>query len=113
MKTVNLSLATAAVAAACVCSPADAAHVGVFISGGVPYYYPVVPAPYYYPPVVAVPAAPVTYVEQSPQAPSSAVGSGTSNAPWYYCDASKAYYPAVRDCAAGWRAVSPQPPAVN
>jgi TonB family protein len=26
---------------------------------------------------------------------------------WYYCDASKAYYPYVKDCAVSWRAVVP------
>ncbi|HTO48891.1 MAG TPA: hypothetical protein VML91_14720 [Burkholderiales bacterium] len=30
---------------------------------------------------------------------------------WYYCPASKAYYPYVRECAGGWQAVSPQPPS--
>ncbi len=29
---------------------------------------------------------------------------------WYYCDASKAYYPYVKDCQSGWREVAPQPP---
>ncbi len=112
MKRVNLCLALAAIAAACACAPADAARVGVFVGAGVPYY-PVAPVPYYYPPVVAIPAPPVSYVEQAPQATSSSDGSGTSNTPWYYCDASKAYYPYVKDCPAGWRPVAPQPSATN
>ncbi len=29
---------------------------------------------------------------------------------WYYCDASRMYYPYVNSCASGWRAVSPVPP---
>ena len=30
---------------------------------------------------------------------------------WYYCPASRAYYPYVRECVGGWQAVSPQPPS--
>jgi hypothetical protein len=105
----------AAVAAAFICGPADAARVFVGVGVGVPYYYPVAPVPYYYPypPVVAVPAPPpVNYVEQGP-----AQGSGPSADPsvqpggasWYYCEASKSYYPYVKDCQSGWRPVAPQP----
>ena len=65
-----------------------------------PWYYP----PYYYPPAVVVaPAAPTTYVEQA----------GTLVPPqrssyWYYCEASKTYYPYVKECPAGWMRVVPQ-----
>jgi hypothetical protein len=113
VKRLNLWLAVAALGAAGLCGTAQAAHVGVFIGGGVgvPYYYPVAPAPYYYPyypPVVAVPAPPpINYVEQPQQAP-GADGGGAPNASWYYCDASRSYYPYVKDCPAGWRAVPPQ-----
>ena len=77
---------------------------GVFVGAPFyPWYYP----PYYYyppyPPVVAVPPAPTTYVEQgSPPA---------QNAPsyWYYCEASKTYYPYVKECPAGWLRVVPHP----
>jgi hypothetical protein len=119
VKRLNLCLAVAALAAAGVCGTAQAAHVGVFIGGGVgvPYYYPVAPVPYYYPyypPVVAVPAPPpVDYVEQGQQQPGPGPGPGADtggapNASWYYCDASRSYYPYVKDCPAGWRAVAPQ-----
>jgi len=28
---------------------------------------------------------------------------------WYYCDSAKGYYPYVRSCATGWRAVAANP----
>ncbi|SAL24304.1 hypothetical protein AWB69_01762 [Caballeronia udeis] len=111
-----LPLAAVAVAAAFICGPANAARVFVGVGVGVPYYYPVAPVPYYYPypypPVVAVPAPPpVNYVEQGQaQGPGpSADGSGQQGGSWYYCDASKGYYPYVKDCPSGWRPVAPQP----
>ena len=84
-----------------------------------PYFYP---APVYtYPaPVYAYPApaytypAPVvgsysrpTYVEQNP-AP-AAPAPAQAQADWYYCGASKAYYPYVSECATGWQRVPAQP----
>jgi len=77
---------------------------GVVIGG--PFYpwgyYP----PYYpYPPaVVTVPVTPPTYIEQG-DARASPQPSGT----WYYCAASKTYYPYVKECPAGWQRVAPQP----
>ena len=67
------------------------------------WYYP--PAPLYYP--VAVPAQPVTYIEQGSNqaAPAANDGGGW----WYYCDASKGYYPYVKECPGGWQRVSPTP----
>ena len=65
-----------------------------------PWYYP----PAYYPPavVVAQPAAPTQYVERAdPQQPSGY---------WYYCETSRGYYPYVKDCPSGWKAVPPAPP---
>ncbi len=62
-----------------------------------PYYYP--PA-YYYPPVVVRPAPPPSYIEQNE----------TADDYWYYCAASKAYYPYVKECPGGWQRVAPQPP---
>jgi hypothetical protein len=110
-----LPLAAVAVAAACICGPANA-RVFVGVGVGVPYYYPVAPVPYYYPypypPVVAVPAPPpVNYVEQGQvQDPGpSADASGQQGGSWYYCEASKAYYPYVKECPAGWRPVAPEP----
>ena len=80
---------------------------GVFIGAPLyPWFYP----PYYYyppyPPVVAVPAAPTTYIEQ---------GSAPSPSYWYYCEASRTYYPYVKECPAGWLRVVPQatPPAAR
>jgi hypothetical protein len=67
-----------------------------------PYYYP----PYYpYPPAeVTVPATPPTYIEKGEaQAPAQ------PPAYWYYCAASKTYYPYVKECPQGWQRVTPQP----
>ena len=90
------------------------------ISLGIPIYAPgFYPAPYYaypayaypapvyaYPQVVA-PSAPPVYVEQAPAqvaaAPSPAQGD------WYYCAASKSYYPYVSECPSGWQRVPAQP----
>jgi hypothetical protein len=66
-----------------------------------PWYYP---APqYYYPPVVIERAAPPVYIERSmpPPAPEPRY--------WYYCNASGAYYPYVKECPSGWQRVLPQP----
>jgi len=64
-----------------------------------PYYYP----PAYYPPAVvyAQPPAPTQYVERAEQ-PQAGY--------WYYCEASRGYYPYVKDCPGGWKAVPPSPP---
>lgn len=64
-----------------------------------PYY-----SPYYYPAPVVVQRAPVTYIEQG-----SSNTSGDSGGWWYYCDASKGYYPYVKECPSGWRRVPPAP----
>ena len=71
-----------------------------------PYYYP--PYSYYYPPYypspVVVQQQPTVYVEQpAPQVQQPASGY------WYYCADSRAYYPYVKDCPAGWQRVAPQP----
>ncbi|MGP1683627.1 MAG: hypothetical protein ACTS8S_15020 [Giesbergeria sp.] len=78
-----------------------------------PYYaYPsyAYPAPVYaYPPAVMGPSSPPVYVEQSAarETPAPAQAQGD----WYYCAASKAYYPYVGECPAGWQRVPAQPPA--
>ena len=73
-----------------------------WVVGGVWYYYPQPVYPYpnpYEPPVaVIVPQAPATPAPPPP-APQN----------WYYCEASKAYYPYVPSCAGGWRAVPATP----
>jgi len=88
-----------------------ASHGGRFgwwwVAGSVWYFYPAPVYPYpdpYEPPVaVIVPQAPATPAPPPPQPQN-----------WYYCDASKGYYPYVPSCAAGWRVVpatpSPTPP---
>jgi hypothetical protein len=68
-----------------------------------PWYYPPY-YPYYYPPYPVAPAAPTTYVEQSGAQPTPAQNSSY----WYYCEASKTYYPYVKECPAGWMRVVPQ-----
>lgn len=66
-----------------------------------PYWYPA-PA-YYSQPVVVAPPAPTTYVERSDQPLQSGY--------WYYCESSRGYYPYVKECPSGWKAVPPSPPA--
>lgn len=69
---------------------------------GPAWYYP--PPYYYYPPaVVAPPASPPVYVERSDQ-PAQPQGY------WYYCETSRGYYPYVKECPGGWKAVPPAPP---
>jgi len=65
-----------------------------------PWYYP---PPYYHYPgyAVVVPAQPTTYIEQ---------GSSETAGWWYYCDASRGYYPYVKECPSGWQRVPPAPP---
>jgi hypothetical protein len=105
VKYLKICFTLAVLAAACASGSADAGHVRVFVGVGVPFYYPVAPIPYYYQPVVAVPVAPTNYIEQG--LPSA--GPGQSSGSWYYCDASKAYYPYVKQCPGEWRQVSPRP----
>jgi hypothetical protein len=85
---------------------------GYYGAYGYPFGYPFgpyYPGPaYYYPPaVVAVPAGPATYVQQSNIQQNSADNGAAS---WYYCDASHAYYPYVKECPSGWQRVAPRPP---
>jgi hypothetical protein len=110
MKRLNIFVMLLALAAGCASGAAHGARVGVFV-GPVPYYYPVAPVPYhyYYPPVVAVPAVPDNYVEQGQPSAGRAQPGGS----WYYCDASKAYYPYVKECPGGWREVPAQPASSN
>jgi hypothetical protein len=116
VKSLKIFLGVSAAAFVCVSGAAHAARVGVYIGGG--YWYPWGPPPVYYAPypapaVVAVPApAPQEYVEQGqPQGEQGDAGAAPPSGTWYYCDASKTYYPYVKDCASGWRPVPAQPPA--
>jgi hypothetical protein len=125
----KLILGAAVAAIACVSGAAHAARVGVFIGGG-GYYYPVAPVPYYWGPpppvIVAPPPEAPDYVEQGqPQAatgnyqgnyqqgPADSPSAGDNSDTWYYCDASKTYYPYVKQCSSGWRSVPAQPAPSN
>jgi hypothetical protein len=97
-------------------SGAALAHgrVGVFV--GVPLFWPgyypapYYSAPYYYPPTVIERSAPTTYVERGSYeaAPAPAPENW-----YYYCSASKGYYPYVKQCPGGWQRIAPQPPAAR
>jgi len=85
-------------------------HGWWWVVGGAWYFYsdPVYPYPDpYTPPVVVV--APQT----SPPPPPAPAASQPVVAPaaqyWYYCDASKTYYPYVASCSSGWRQVPATP----
>jgi hypothetical protein len=80
-------------------------RIGFYVGPG--FYYP---PPYYYPPVVAVQPQPPVYIEQAPapQAPPQAQPQPQGSA-YYFCQASNAYYPYVRECPGGWQQVAPQP----
>ncbi len=73
-----------------------------WVAGGLWYFYPEPVYPYpnpYEPPVaVIVPQQPATPAPPPP-APQN----------WYYCEASKAYYPYAPSCPGGWRAVPAAP----
>ena len=69
-----------------------------WVVGGVWYFYPqpVYPYPDPYVPPNYPAAAPAPTGDAPPQY-------------WYYCDASKTYYPYVSSCASGWRQVPTTP----
>jgi len=76
-----------------------------------PYYYPPY-YPVYSSPVVIERQAPQVYIEQQPApvtAPPVSSAAPAANF-WYYCAASRGYYPYVKECPGGWQRVSPQPP---
>ncbi|MEK6243386.1 MAG: hypothetical protein AABM33_02710 [Pseudomonadota bacterium] len=77
-----------------------------------PSYYYDSPS-YYYPPHVYYPPTPPVYIEQG-GSPSYAVPPQSQYQPdsqsyWYYCQASRGYYPHVQNCPGGWQRVAPQP----
>lgn len=48
---------------------------------------------------------------QTQQYPTGVTPQPNSNSNlWYYCDASRMYYPYINNCASGWRAVPATPP---
>ena len=82
-------------------------HIGVPVYshhhfwGPRPYWY--YAAPVYVPAPVIIQQPPTVYVEQAP------VQQASAQHWWYYCADSRAYYPYVKDCPAGWQRVAPQP----
>ena len=90
-------------------------HDGIFgwwwVAAGMWYFYPQPVYPYpdpYAPPVVVQPVVVVqpAPAPTPPQPPAPVVQAQN----WYYCEASKGYYPYVPSCPAGWKMVSPTPP---
>jgi len=96
-------------------------RVGVYIGPGA-YWGPAYPRPYYYPgfypypyadpyynsaPVVVVPSAPPVYIEQG--AVTAEPIESAAQQYWYFCRATKKYYPYVKECPGGWQKVLPQP----
>jgi hypothetical protein len=109
--TVGLALAALLVGASVSQSALARGHGGGRVSFGFylggpaywgpsPFYYPAYPAPYYPAPVV-IQSPPQVYVEREavPEAQSY----------WYYCAATRGYYPYVRECPGGWQKVAPAP----
>lgn len=100
-------------------------HGGVGVYFGNPYpFFPYGYAPYAYPypyaysppPVVITQPQPQVYIEQgntspAPAASAPSASTQSSSAYWYYCEQSDSYYPYVKDCPAGWKQVTPTPPA--
>lgn len=112
--------------------------VGVYVGSPFPFYgpppfaysygYPYYPYPYAYGPpqvIVAQPPQPQVYIEQgsgvtstpdasvpapAQPAPTTSAGNNTAQGYWYYCEQSDSYYPYVKECAAGWKQVTPTPP---
>ena len=68
-----------------------------------PYYYS--PAPVYYPAPVVVQQAPQIYTER----PDVAAAPAPQQNYWYYCAASRGYYPYVQECPSGWERVPAAP----
>lgn len=88
-------------------------HFGYYPNFGFSFGYPWYPSPWYsygpypyYPPqIITVPVNPPVYIERSVP-PAQQRPSGY----WYYCNDPKGYYPYVKQCPSGWRAVEPAPP---
>ena len=84
-----------------------------WVAGGAWYLYPqpVYPYPDPYRPPFVVEQAPLPVVIQVPAPVQSQPGPQVAPAPqfWYYCDASRAYYPYVATCPGGWQTVPATP----
>ena len=93
----------------------EGGHVRFGISFGMPFYDSGFYSPYYgypypayaYPPIVVQPSPPPVYIEQG----AAQAAPAPAQADWYYCAASRSYYPYVSTCPAGWQRVPAQPPA--
>lgn len=75
-----------------------------------PYAYPAYgyPAPAYgYPPEVMGSYSAPAYAEQG--VPRAAPAPSQAQGDWYYCEASRSYYPYIAECPAGWQRVPAQP----
>ena len=81
---------------------------------GAGYYAPGYYGSPYYSPIVIEQAGPQVYIEQNPlpiqPVPTAGPTPTLQTGYWYYCRASKGYYPYVKDCRMGWERVSPLPP---
>jgi hypothetical protein len=89
---------------------------GFYFGSAYPYYPFGYPYPYwgpaypYYPPaVVAVPSSPPVYIEKGGSGNDAAAQNDTQ-AYWYFCAGSNAYYPYVKQCPGGWERQVPMPP---
>ena len=84
-------------------------RVGVGVYVGPSFFWGGYPSPYYYPPYapVVIERSPPVYIEQSPPPPVVQTNY------WFYCAASRAYYPYVNECPGGWQRVLPQPPSTR
>lgn len=82
-------------------------HEGRFgwwwIAAGTWYFYtgPIYPYPDPYLP-------PIVVVQPTPESTNPAIQPPAQS--WYYCEASKSYYPYVSSCPAGWKSVPATPP---
>ena len=74
---------------------------------GVPLYAPVYPPPVYYPPPPVYYAPPPVVYAPPPVPAPVPLQQNSAAQNWYYCDASRAYYPHVTACESGWREVAP------
>ena len=69
------------------------------------------PPAYYYPaPVYVTPPEPKVYLERA-EVEAAAAQPRASTDWWYYCEASRGYYPYVKSCPSGWQRVPPAPPS--
>lgn len=79
-----------------------------YYGGYYPYYggYGGYGGYYGYPSVVAVPASPPVYIQQSPP-----VSHQYQPGYWYYCSNPEGYYPYIKECLNSWQQVEPRPSA--